>query len=202
MQIICVDLQKDFTDPDGTCYQARACIDFIRQTLIPFCRKNKIRLNEIVSDYRQPRSGTSMVHCEPGTPGFLSIIPEDIKDLRVWVKCMHSPVWVRKNGGIAGKKAGFPYPDPDSFGQWLKSVLGSPDPDKPVILTGVTLDCCVLCVAQELFFQGYQVRFLREGVDTYSGSQREKEALFNSPLSNWGKPISWQELLSNNGEEL
>jgi hypothetical protein len=37
------------------------------------------------------------------------------------------------------------------------------------------------------------VRFLVEGVDSYSGSSEEKRALLKVPLANWGKPMSWEQ---------
>jgi nicotinamidase-related amidase len=49
-----------------------------------------------------------------------------------------------------------------------------------VVLIGLTLDCCVLCTAQEFLFRGYDVRVLKEGVDTYGGTAEEKEILLGS----------------------
>ena len=194
MHIISVDFQKDFTTTDGACYQARPCVNFIQEVVVPHCRRHGIQIAEILSDYRQPRPGVPFVHCVPGTPGYESELPDDIKHPLVWIKCMHSPVWVRENGGVAAKSPGTPYPNAKSFTNWLTDVVGPPENNTPLVLIGLTLDCCLLCTAQELFFRGYRVEFLLEAVDTYSGSQEEKHSLFNTPLANWGRVVSWQEI--------
>lgn len=192
--IICVDLQRDFTAVGGACYHFRPCVHFIRETLVPHCRKHGIQLAEIVSDYRQPRPGDPFAHCVPGNPGYESELPADVKCPQVWVKCMHSPVWVRENGGLAAKSPGTPYPDPKGFTNWLAAVVGPPEENNTIVLIGLTLDCCVLCTAQELFFRGYRVAFLVEAVDTYNGSLEEKQSLIKGPLANWGRSVSWQEI--------
>ncbi len=195
MRIIAVDFQKDFTASDGACYRVRPCVNFILETLVPHCRKYGLRIAEIISDYRPPRPGTHFAHCVPGTTGYESALPADVKYSPAWIKCMHSPVWVRKNGGRAGVVPGLPYPDPGGFNQWLLDRIGPPQNESPVILIGLTLDCCILCTAQELEFRGYQVRFLVEGVDTFAGCPKQKLNLFETPLAFWGQPIPWLELL-------
>ena len=194
MHFISVDLQKDFTNRDGACYQYRPCVEFIQERLVPHCRKQGIRMAEIISDYRAPRPGILLAHCEPGTPGYASELEVEVRNPQSWVKCMHSPLWVRENGGVAAKVPGEPYQDPNGFTNWLTTVVGNPRDDHAIVLIGLTLDCCVLCTAQELYFRGYPVHFLTEGVDSYSGSQVEKQSLFNSPLANWGKPLPWQDI--------
>lgn len=194
MHIISVDLQRDFTTVGGACYHLRPCVDFIHNIFVPYCRKQGIQLAEIISDYRQPRPGDPFAHCVPGTPGYESQLPVDVKHPQAWVKCMHSPVWVRKNGGRAGEEPGAPYPDPKGFTSWLATVVGPPEENKTIVLIGLSLDCCVLCTAQELFFRGYRVEFLVEAVDTYKGSREEKQSLMKSPLANWGRPVFWQEI--------
>ncbi len=193
MRVISVDLQRDFTTEGGPCYRLRPCVVFI-ETFVSHCRKHGIQIVEIISDYRPPRPGAPFAHCVPGTPGYKSLLPAHVKHPQVWVKSMHSPVWVRNNGGLAGKKPGAPYPDPAGFTDWLAAVVGPPRENKPVLLIGLTLDCCVLCTAQELFFRGYRVEFLVEAVDTYSGSRQEKLSLLKVPLANWGRPVYWQEI--------
>ncbi|MEN8198632.1 MAG: hypothetical protein ABFR63_01035 [Thermodesulfobacteriota bacterium] len=195
MPIISVDFQKDFTAPWGACHRERPCVAFIKEKLLPHCREKGITIGEIISDYRQPRPGTPVIHCEPGSPGYQSEIPGELKHPQGWIKSMHSPVWVRENGGLAGKTPGPPYPDPTGLGHWLTDLMGPPEKSSPLVIIGLTLDCCVLCTAQELFFRGYRVEFLVEGVDCYSGSQEEKKSLLHSPLANWGTPVSWRELL-------
>ncbi|MCF8056874.1 MAG: isochorismatase family protein [Desulfocapsa sp.] len=194
MRIISVDFQKEFTAVWGACYKARPCVEFIRKNVVPHCREHGGRIAEVVSDYRQPRPGLVFAHCEPGTPGYESDIPEDVRYSQPWIKCMHSPLWVRENGGLAEKTPGNPYQDPSGFTDWLAAVVGPPKENDALLLIGLTLDCCVLCTAQELFFRGYQVKFLVEALDTYSGSQEEKHSLLTTPLVNWGAPVYWQEI--------
>jgi nicotinamidase-related amidase len=199
MHIISIDLQKDFTAAWGACYQPRPCVEFIRKSIVPHCRKHGIHIAEIVSDYRQPRPGVPSIHCEPGNPGYESVLPADVKHSQVWIKCMHSPLWVRENGGLADNSPGKPYQDPAGFTDWLTAVVGSPEENIEIHLIGLTLDCCVLCTAQELFFRGYQVKFLVEALDTYNGSHAEKHSLFATPLANWGRSVSWQEIKEEKG---
>lgn len=194
IRIVSIDFQKDFASAGGLCYRARPCVDFIKDVLVPCFREYHLKVAEIVSDYRLPRPGGEFEYCVPGKAGYESEIPEDVKHSQVWVKCMHSPVWVRENGGVADNPAGTPYPDPVTFTKWLETTVGAPGDTREVILIGLTLDCCVLCTAQELSFRGYQVRFLVEAVDTYSGSLEEKQAILKAPLANWGRPISWKHL--------
>ena len=194
MHIISVDFQKDFTAAWGACYQFRPCIEFIQESIVPHCRKQGSRIAEIISDYRQPRPGDLFAHCDPGSPGYESELPADVKHPQAWIKCMHSPLWVRDNGGLAEKTPGKPYQDPVGFTNWLTTVVGLPGEDNDLVLIGLTLDCCVLCTAQELFFRGYRVNYLIEALDTYNGSQEEKHSLVTTPLANWGRPVSWQEV--------
>ncbi len=194
MHIISVDFQKDFTAAGGACYQERSSVSFVQEILVPHCRTQGFRIAEIVSDYRQPRPGAPFAHCVPGTPGYESELSADVKHPLVWVKAMHSPVWVRENGGLAAELPGSPYPDPTGFTKWLLAVVGPPEENRTIVLVGLTLDCCVLCTGQELFFRGYRVEFLVEGVDTYSGKEDEKESLLHVPMLNWGQPVSWLEI--------
>ncbi len=191
VRVISVDFQKDFSSPDGIGYRARPCVDFIKHELTPYFRHHGLKLAEIVSDYRLPRPGDEFECCVPGTPGFESEIPADIKHESVWVKCMNSPVWVRENGGQAGEKPGLPHPDTAAFLSWLHQTIGRPDEVSAVVLIGLTLDCCVMCTGQELSYRAYPVRFLIEGVDAFSGDPLEKASLLKTPLSNWGEGLSW-----------
>ena len=104
---------------------------------------------------------------------------------------MNPPVWIRENGGIGNKPAGLPYPDPAVFAEWVNAIVGSVGGIEEIVLIGLTLDCCVLCAAQELSFRGYRVRFLVEAEDTYTGSVEDRRAILNIPLANWGHPIPW-----------
>jgi len=198
IKIISVDLQKDFSDPKGKHHKPRPSVDFVKKTVVPYLRDKNIKISEIISDYRLPRPGDKDNSCNPGTFGYESEIPEDVKNKNIWIKCMNSPIWTRENIGDPDKKAGLPYQNPEKFTKWLEEVAGNPQDVGTVVLIGLTADCCVFCTAQELCFRAYNVRILEEAVDTYSGSQKEKEQILNNPpLSNWAEPISWEELKNN-----
>lgn len=196
IKFVSVDFQKDFSRPGGKFYRPpRSSVNFLNETLVPFLRRNKIKVAEIVSDYRQPRPGDSGDCCYPGEWGYESEIPEDVKAKPVWVKCMNSPIWVREHGGVANRKPGLPKQAPASFDRWLASTIGRPAKTDMVILLGLTLDCCVLCTAQELGWRGYNVYILKEATDVSRGGERNKKKILNSiPLTNWAESISWNEL--------
>ncbi len=193
IKTVCVDFQADFSSPSGVAYRPRPCIDFIKSELTPYFRQHDLKIAEIISDYRLPRPGDEFECCVPGTSGYESEIPKDIKYDPVWVKCMNSPVWTRENAGQADRFPGLPYPNPPAFLEWLHRTIGRPDEVSAVVLIGLTMDCCVLCTGQELSYRAYPVRFLVEGVDTFSGDQAEKASILISPASNWGQPLNWGE---------
>jgi len=195
IKIISVDFQKEFSAKGGKHYKPRPCVDFIKNTIIPFLRKNNIMIAEINSDYRKPRPSDLDDSTRPGEEGYVSEIPDDVKLKNVWIKSMNSPIWTRENIGNPNKKPGLPYQDPKAFTQWLNSTIGKPEEVDEVALIGLTLDCCVFCTAQELRWCGYKVKILKEATDTYSGNLQEKEMILsNPPLLNWAKVISWNEL--------
>ena len=198
IKIISVDMQKEFSAEGGKHYMPHESVKFIKDTLIPFLRENKLKVAEIISDYRQPRPGDLDDSTRPGENGYESEIPEDVKIKKIWIKCMNSPIWTRKNIGKANKKPGIPYHDPKAFGKWLDSTIGKPEEVNEVVLIGLTIDCCVFCTAQELKWRGYTVKILQEAVDVYSADQKEKEIILNNPpLLNWAKTISWEKLKLN-----
>ena len=195
IKIISVDFQKDFTSKGGVCYKPRPSVKFVKEILIPYLRKNNIKISEIISDYRQRRPGDTGDLCHPGEWGYESEIVKDVKNKNVWIKCMNSPIWTRKNIGLKNKKPGIPYQNTKSFTKWLEKSIGKPEEVEEVILIGLTIDCCVLSTAQELRWRNYKINILKEAVDTYSGSKKEKYLVLNNrPLLNWAKVISWKEL--------
>jgi len=195
IKIISVDFQKEFSAKGGKHYKPRPCVDFIKNTLIPFLRKNNVVIAEIISDYREPRPGDLDDSTRPGEEGYISEIPDDVKLKNVWIKSMNSPIWTRENIGMPNKKPGIPYQNPKAFTDWLNYSVGKPEDVDEIVLIGLTLDCCVFSVAQELCWRGYKVKILKEAVDTYSGKSEEKEMILNNPpLLNWAKAISWNEL--------
>lgn len=109
IKIISIDLQKDFSDPSGKHYKFRPSVNFIKEVIIPYSRKKKIKVAEIISDYRLPRPGDEDDSCNPGKTGYESEIPNDIKNKPSWIKCMNSPIWTRDNIGYPNKNPGLPY---------------------------------------------------------------------------------------------
>lgn len=195
IKIISIDFQKDFTSKGGACYKPRKSVKFVKEVLVPFIVNKNIQIAEIISDYRQPRPGDQGDLCHPDKKGYESEIPEQAKIRSKWVKCMNSPLWIRKNIGLANKSPGLPYEDPKAFNKWLEKTVGKPNEVDEIVLIGLTVDCCVLCTAQELTWRGYTVSILAEAVDTYSGNPKEKEKILHSPpLTNWAKPISYSAL--------
>jgi len=194
LKIISVDLQKEFSAKGGLHHKPRPSVEFVKETLVPYLREKKIKIAEIVSDYRAPRPADRDDSTKPGTWGYESEIPNDIRLKPVWIKCMNSPIWTRKNIGIANKKPGIPYQDPKKFIKWIYKVVGRPN-QVEIVLIGLTADCCVFSTAQELSWQGYKVSVLEEGVDSYSGTEMEKTQILNNyPLKNWASKITWSEL--------
>jgi len=195
IKIISVDFQKDFIDKKGIDYRHRKSVNFIKKTLVPFLRKKKIKVAEIISDYREIPLSSRKILCIPVEDGFESGIPQDIKLKNIWTKCWHSPIWVRKNIGLANKKPGKPYQDPKSFTKWLDSTIGKSKDIDVVVLIGLTVNCCILSLAQELYWSGYKVNILKEATDDYSGDLEDKEnALHLIRANRWADTISWKDL--------
>lgn len=191
-KLISIDLQHDFTEENGRHYKPRPSVTFDKDQLIPFLKERHLFLDEIISDYRQPRPGDRGKGCTPGTWGYESIIPKELVKSQ-WIKCMNSPLWVRDNIGDGEKEAGVPRQDPDGFSRWLNDNIGEPSEVIPVLF-GLTIDCCVLSTAQELTWRGYEPLVLKEAVDHYTGKEEDKEAVLCSPVSNWADVITWDEL--------
>lgn len=191
-KIISIDFQKDFVLKGGKSYRGRPAIKFIKDILIPYLIDKNIKIAEIVSDYRQPRLGDRGNCCKPGEWGYESEIPKIIKNKNIWIKCMNSPIWTRNNIGDSNKKPGLPFQDSKKFNEWIKKTIGSPKITE-IILIGLTLDCCVLCTAQEFNFRGYKVKILKDATDTYSGDQKEKDDICKSVITNWASIITWKE---------
>lgn len=211
IRFVVVDFQKEFTQSEGKCYMPRPSVDFVKNTFVPWCVEKKIKVAEIISDYRQPRPGDTSDCCYPGTSGYESEIPDQIKErgrfgTTPWIKCMNSPIWIREGKGEPDVSPGLPYQAPEHFDAWLKynlemsgvpNSLGIVLPARPeiIVLLGLTLDCCVLCVAQELAFRGYKVRILAEATDTESGNPNEKKYLLtHPPITKWAKPVYWEQV--------
>src|ERR1700733_14181428 len=188
-KFLSVDFQKDFTTEEGAHYKPRPSVAFVEEVLVPYLREEGLPIAEIVSDYRQPRPGRKGDFCKPGTEGYESAIPQEIRRSSTWVKAANSPLWTRENAGNKNGEPGLPYEDPTSFGAWLSDTIGEPG-DVNVVVIGLTLDRCVLCTVQELYMRGYRTSILEEATDPYSGDQSEKEAMLRGPIiNNWSHPI-------------
>jgi nicotinamidase-related amidase len=191
-EFVLVDLQNDFATEGGKFYSPKPSVNFLNETLFPFLKEKGVQINEIVSDYRQPRPGDRGDCCHPGSWGYESLLPSELRK-SLWIKCMNSPIWVRENIGIVDKEPGLPYQDIEGFTRWLDENIGLPKDVTPILI-GLTIDCCVLSTAQELSWRGYSPIVLSEGVDHASGKLEDKDKIFETPLTNWADVINWSDL--------
>ena len=192
LDFVCVDFQYDFADKNGVNFNKGESVDFIKKTLVPFLLKNKIKVSEIVSDYRLPRGSSKNESCVPGTPGFESVLPSNLRYGTPWIKCMHNPLWIRHNIGVANEELGEPFQDPNAFNLWIKDHIRH----KKVVLFGLTADCCVLQTASELYFRGYEVYCIYEATDPMNERLGCKdEILFNSTFALYSRVIHFDEML-------
>lgn len=195
-EFISVDYQVEFADPRGKFFCLGNSVSFINTILIPFLKENHIKINEIVSDYRQPRPTKSGNYCDPNDIGYMSLIPEEIKK-SVWVKAMHNPIWIRNNGGIKNASPGYPYPDPEGFTNWILGSIGKPSEDLEVILFGETMEVCVTSLAQELYHRGYRVNILYEATDPMNERLDLKDLMTKrSAITLYADIIRFDELLN------
>jgi nicotinamidase-related amidase len=110
-----------------------------------------------------------------------------------WVKCMNSPIWIRKNGGNSKKKPGLPFADSKKFSKWIKKNIGNREDTTPVIF-GLTIDCCVLSTVQEFRWRGFNPIIIREAVDHASGKIEDRDiVLEKTALRWWGKTMNWED---------
>ena len=189
---ICVDFQNDFASFGGANFNKGKSASFIKEKVFPFLKEHDIRASEIISDYRLPRGKSKNESCIPGSWGFQSLLPSTIKKGTPWIKCMHNPLWIRKNIGIPNAILGKEYQSPRKFNKWLKDNV----PNNNVVLFGETADCCMLQVASELYFRGYNVYFIYEACDPMNERLDKKDdILYHSSVSIYAKTICFDELL-------
>lgn len=166
---------------------------FIENTLFPFLRQNNFRVHEIISDYRLPRGKSKSESCVPGSVGYKSLLPDDLRSGKPHIKCMHNPIWTRQGIGIEGDVLGKEHQDPEHFSKWVSEHF--PFVNKPVVLFGETMECCILNVAQELYFRGYSVFVIYEGTDPMPERQDFKEFIaYHSSLCIYAKVVRFDEL--------
>lgn len=192
-EFILVDLQNDFATKGGKFYSYKPSVSFLHETIFPFLKANKLKVNEIISDYRQPRPGDRGDCCHPGTWGYESLLPAELRK-SLWVKCMNSPLWIREYIGKADKVAGLPYQDTKAFGLWLEQNIGDPKDTVPVLM-GLTIDCCVLSSLQELSWRGYSPTVIREAVDHATGEIVDRDKVLETPVSNWADVLNWNDFM-------
>ena len=191
-EFIAVDIQNDFASEGGKFYTPKPSVIFLKKTLLPYFRDNNIKINEIISDYRQPRPGDFGDGCHPGEWGYESLIPKELRK-SLWVKSMNSPVWIRENIGEKDKEPGLPYPDSKAFGDWVEKNIGKPNETTP-ILFGLTIDCCVLSAIQEFRWRGYNPIVIKEAVDHSSGKEKDRDiVLEKTGIRWWSKVLDWKE---------
>lgn len=186
---IAVDCQFDFTRPGGSSYTERPSVQFVRDTLLPWLAGSTHSVVEVRSDYRQPRPGSGMHHCVPGDWGARSELEGHPSVGSIWWKAMHNATWVRDGIGQPEKAPSLPYPSPERFAAWLDAYVPA---DRRVVLFGLTLDCCVLSMAQELYWRGRKVSILEEGTDVSSGSGEIKAVLLD--VLPWASAVRWAEV--------
>ena len=186
LDLICVDFQGDFINPDGLNFNKGSSVSFIKDTLFPFMKKNNLKACEIISDYRLPRGKSGNESCVPGTKGYSSGLPSNLRKGYQWVKCMHNPTWIRQEQDGAPKQ---PTQKPEAFDNWLSENIET----KTVVLFGLTAECCLLNVAQELYFRGYEVYCVYEATDPMNERIGNKEnIMFYSSVALYMKTINFE----------
>lgn len=190
--LICVDFQRDFADENGINSNKGKSVEFIKNTLFPTLIDKNIKVSEIISDYRLPRGKSKNESCVPGTFGYESLLPKELRKGKPWIKCMHNPLWTRNSIGIASAALGKPYQDPLAFDAWIDEHLAN----KRVVLFGLTTECCVLQVASELYFRGFDVYCIYEATDPMNERLKYKDEIINhSTFALYAKTIHFNEFL-------
>ena len=193
---ICVDYQFDFVNKAGKNFNKGKSVDFIENVLFPYLKSNGIKVSEIISDYRLPRGKSRNESCVPGTVGFNSCLPEDLRKGKQWIKCMHNPLWIRDNIGIANSNLGKEYQNPQLFNFWITESISNQN----VVLFGETADCCLLQVASELYFRGFDVYYIYEATDPMNERLGIKDQILsNSSISIYAKVLKFDEFRKLNG---
>lgn len=190
IEFIAVDLQNEFTHPKGKYCSVGNSVKFIQSVLFPYLSNHHLKVNEVISDYRQPRHSKSGSYCIPGDFGYESIIPKELKKADIWVKSMHNPTWIRTQNDQSSF-LDYPKPEPQQFSDWLKRNIGGND----VIIFGETLDVCVYALAQELYYRGYRVYILYEATDPMNERLDHKDSIaYHTGLSVYAKLIHFDEM--------
>lgn len=196
VSFLCVDYQYDFASPEGKAAVIGESPSFIAKTLLPFLDEHSFKVSEIISDYRLPRGKSCSESCVPGTIGFQSLLPDHLRLADQYIKCMHNPLWTRDNIGVANQPIGKEYQAPEYFNEWVARHF--PDKNIPIVMFGETLECCLLNVAQELYFRGYDLYILYEATDPMAVRQSYKDDIIqHSTLTLYTKCITFKDLCSS-----
>lgn len=83
-ELIAVDIQNEFATEGGKFYSPKPSVEFLKNTLLPYFKEKSIKINEIISDYRQPRPGDDGDGCHPGSWGYESLIPDELRKSLYW----------------------------------------------------------------------------------------------------------------------
>lgn len=193
-EFISVDIQNEFASEGGKFYTPKPSIDFLKKLLFPYFHEHTIKVNEIISDYRQPRPGDGGDGCYPGSWGYQSLIPDELRK-SLWVKSMNSPIWIRDGIGDKDHIPGKPFQDPNAFGTWIEQNIGKPGEVRPVIF-GLTIDCCVLSTIQEFRWRGFEPIVIKEAVDHTSGKEEDKNIVLDKTAIRWWAEVyDWKDFI-------
>jgi len=192
--LVSVDFQNSYLLKGQEFYSSRpGLLSGITRHLYPLLRKYDIRVFQIMSDYRAP-SKEHKIGCQPGTIGFMSGLDNKYCEGETFYKANISPLWQRKNIGLADCPTEEPYLDPKVFTKWVNDNFDAPS-DTKIILMGIGIESSMFATAKEFSQLGYDVYFLFEACDTIRHNKAYKRLLFeNSPLLEYVGLITYKKL--------
>ena len=192
--IVSVDFQNSYLlkDLEFYCFRPGLLSGIVRY-LYPLLKKYEIQVYQIMSDYRAP-SKEHKIGCQPGTIGFLSGLDNKYCFTEPFYKANISPVWRRKNIGLADSPTDEPFIDPKPFNDWVTNNFPAPS-DVKIILIGIGIESSMFATAKEFSALGYDVYFLYEACDTVRHNKAYKKLLFeNSPLLEYVGLMTYKKL--------
>ena len=192
--LVSVDFQNSYLLKGQEFYCSRpGLLSGITRNLYPLLKKYDIRVFQIMSDYRAP-SKEHKIGCQPGTIGFMSGLDNKYCEGETFYKANISPLWQRKNIGLADSPTDEPYVDTKKFTDWINNNFDSPSETK-IILMGIGIESSMFATAKEFSQLGYDVYFLFEACDTIRHNKAYKRLLFeNSPLLEYVGLITYKKL--------
>lgn len=192
--LVSVDFQNSYLLKGQEFYSSRpGLLSGITRHLYPLLKKYDIRVFQIMSDYRAP-SKEHKIGCQPGTIGFMSGLDNKYCEGETFYKANISPLWQRKNIGLADCPTDEPYLEPKKFHDWVRNNFDTPSETK-IILMGIGIESSMFATAKEFSQLGYDVYFLFEACDTIRHNKAYKRLLFeNSPLLEYVGLITYKKL--------